>query len=619
MSSISRQSTEHLEKVRRLAAEKFNPYDSSGPLPASLENFIRLFLADLRAEELIAREVADLYGCMMSNWLFLHEYSGPRPKIQIYNPDFESYGWQSTHTVVNVLAPDLPFLVDTVRLALNRHGMTVHLMLHPLLWIKRNAQGELLEITGKPSPPAPLPKGEGSERMPKMECLLHVEIDRQADPRVLGGHELEKVLDDLSAVVADWKPMTQALDRLVERLAEQSPPLESTLAGEVAAFIQWLLAEHFVFMGSAEYHLDAAGAMQRTSGSGLGLLREASATQTIAAALDTLPAMPAAGGIGGLLLVSKIPVHSPVHRSAYLDYVACKLFDHHGEVCGEQRFIGLYTSPVYHMSTLHIPLLHHKVQALLDAAGYAPHSHQARALGNILETYPRDELFQIAPDLLREHADGILQLQERQRVRAFVRPDVYQRFVSCIVYVPRDAYDTTVRKRIQELLRTTFAGDEVMFTVTLSESVLAQVHFIIHIPGGEIPAYDHAQLEARLAEEVRNWREVLRGALLEHFGEARGTQLFQAYGEAFSAAYREDFSPRYAGYDIERLEKLDTPADLELSLYRPLEAGDGSLRFKLYHQGEHLPLSDVLPLLENMGVKVLSERSYAVVSGKKTK
>ncbi|MBD0354463.1 MAG: NAD-glutamate dehydrogenase, partial [Rubrobacteraceae bacterium] len=295
-----------------------------------------------------------------------------------------------------------------------------------------------------------------------------------------------------------------------------------------------------------------------------------------------------------------------------MDYVGVKRFDSSGKVTGERRFLGLYTFSAYSMSSLEIPLVRRKVRYVLDRAGFPEGSHNEKDLIEILETYPRDELFQISKEELFEISMGILHLQERQRVRLFVRRDTYGRFFSCLVFVPRDRYNTNIRSRMQDILQRAFGGGNVEFNVRLSESVLARLHFIIYTEPGRVPDYDVDQIEERLVETTHSWADNLYDALIEQYGEERGTELFRKYREAFPAGYRDGFLPRTAVTDIGRIEGLASDDDINMTLYHPLEEPENFLGFKLYRFGEQISLSGILPLLEDMGVEVVDERPHKI-------
>ena len=308
-------------------------------------------------------------------------------------------------------------------------------------------------------------------------------------------------------------------------------------------------------------------------------------------------------------MLTHADLRSTVHRPIHLDYIGIRQFDADGRVVGVRRFLGaLYTSTAYNRVPRDIPLLRRKASAVLHRAGYPRNSHAAKALQNIIDTFPRELLFQIPVGELFDTSMGILHLQERQRIRLFVHPDRFGRFCSCIVFVPRDRFTTGSRLVIQRILEETFGGTDTEFTVRLSESVLARLYFVIRMDAKRTPDYDIAELEERLRAVSRTWSDDLRDALLESFGEERGTRLFQRYGDAFRAEYREAYSARVAVLDVEKMERIEE-GGIEMALYRPLEAGEGRLRFKLFQLGRHpVALSDALPMLENMGLQVEDER-----------
>ena len=299
-----------------------------------------------------------------------------------------------------------------------------------------------------------------------------------------------------------------------------------------------------------------------------------------------------------------------MHRPGYLDYIGIKRFDAEGNVCGEHRFLGLYTSTAYSASPADIPLLRRKTANVIARAGVAPGSHAGKALRNILANYPRDELFQTSEDDLLRTATGILHLGERQRFRLFVRRDPFERFLVCLIYAPRETYTTELREKWQAILHAAFNGTSSEFNVHLSESVLARVMITVRTEPGKIPHFDVRELEARLALAARRWDDDLKDALIDALGEARGNELLRRFAAALPAAYREDFSARAAVPDIEMMARLSAASPLGMSLYRPLEAEPGMLRFKLFHLGGPVTLSDSQPMLKRMGLKVLDERPY---------
>ena len=296
-----------------------------------------------------------------------------------------------------------------------------------------------------------------------------------------------------------------------------------------------------------------------------------------------------------------------------MDYIGVKRFSKDGAMIGECRFVGLFTSAAYNRNPAQIPLIRSKVQRIMDLAGFPPTSHDGKALLNILETYPRDELFQISDDLLLEFSLAILRLQERPRARLFLRADQYRRFVSALVFLPREHYDTQLRRRVEAILQDAYDGSVVAHYTLVGDSVLARLHLIIRTqPGGPDP--DPEELDARVVEAARSWGDVLHEALTERLGEERGNLLTRRYVDAVSSAYREAFSPDIALSDIEKMETLSDENQIALNFYRTMDGPDHAARFKIYHGGGFVPLSDCLPMLESMGLKVMEEHPFSIVN-----
>jgi glutamate dehydrogenase len=542
----------------------------------------------------------------VAHWTFAHERAPGTSKVRVYNPHFEEHGWQSTHTVLEIVTDDMPFLVDSTRMGVNRKGYAIHLMLHPIMKVRRDEAGRLIEVLN--------PDSEDGIS----ESVIHVEVDRQTETGVLEElHKcIESVLGQVRAAVEDWQEMRGTVAGIVTELEEGLPvPIDEEALEESKAFLEWIANDNFTFLGYREYNLltdDGEDLLRSVPGTGLGILRETSREPISQSFAKLPPEVRRLAHATYLLNLTKANSRSTIHRPSYMDYVGIKKFDSSGEVTGERRFLGLYTFSAYSMSVLEIPLVRRKVRYVLERAGFPPESHNEKDLIEILETYPRDELFQISHEELFEISMGILHLQERQRTRLFIRRDTFGRFFSCLVFVPRDRYNTNIRKRMGDILQRAFNGVNAEFNVRLSESVLARLHFIIYTEPGEVPDYDAQAIEQRLVEATRSWTDNLYDAMIEHFGEERGTELFRRYREAFPPGYRDGFLPRTAVSDIARIEELASEDDIEMSLYHPLEEPENFLGFKLFRLGEQISLSDTLPLLENMGVEVVDERPHRI-------
>ncbi len=569
--------------------------------------FVCRFYRQVDWDDLQGRAAIDLYGAAISQWNLLRRGTADTAKVRVYNPRVEEHGWQCPHTVVEIIHPDMPFLVDSVRMEVNAQRFTTHLIIHPIVPVRRDRAGNVTEV----------PPLDAAGDDAQFYSVMHLEVSRRTDREALQRLEqaLLRVLADVRAAVRDWQPMLQRLRDTVAAIKDSPPPLPEDDLAEAIAFLEWLTRNQFTFLGSRDYELaqeDGEDVLRVVPGSGMGILRETGEEVKSLSFATLPPEIRERARRRELFIVTKSNTRATVHRPAYADYVGVKRFDQAANVIGERRFLGLYTSLAYSASALDIPMLRRKVRAVIDRAGVTPGSHTGKALLSILEDYPRDELFQIEEDELLRTAMGILHLQERQRTRLFVRRDSFGRFFSCLVYVPRDNYSTEVRQRMQAVLMEALGGVSSEFSVSLSESVLARTLIVVHTKPGARPDYDERELEAKLAQVARRWEDDLAEALSERLGEERGVQLYEVYGAAFPAGYREDCTARAAVHDIEVMETLGVDNPMGMSMYRPLEAESGVLRFKLFRRDAAVPLSHSLPMLEHMGVRVMDERPYEI-------
>jgi glutamate dehydrogenase len=577
------------------------PSDQAG----SCEAFVRQYYHWVPPEDLADRAQLDLYGAAVSQWNLGGQRQPGEVKLHVYNPEFEQHGWQSPHTVIEVVSDDMPFLVDSVTMELSRSGYGTHLVIHPVIRVLRDAEGNLLGVAAPGAGPA------DSEA----ESILHVEIDRETDQsRLLElAERIERVLGDVTRAVEDWQPMRERALALAEELGQAKVPVSEPALEETRSFLRWLTEGRFTFLGYREYELtrEPAGKgrparLEAVPDSGLGILRgrlSARPTQLSEKAFSLAIA-------DTPLLLTKANSRATVHRPAYLDYVAIKRFDDRGRVIGERRFLGLYTTAAYRESPLAIPLLRGKVRHVLERAAFPPDSHDAKALREICESYPRDSLFHIEADELFRIAMGILGLGERQRVRVFADPDVLERFVTCLVCLPRDRFNTENRLKAGNILLDAFDGSHFDWTLQLTESTIAKIHYIVHCRRG-VPPYDEQDIEQQIVRAIRAWSDDLRDALVDECGEQAGLPQFKRFENAFPTAYRADWLARTAVADIARINEMEERGEPILRLYRPLEAEEGAIRCKLFSLSR-VSLSDVLPTFEHMGARVIDERPYEI-------
>ncbi len=594
-------------------AAGLSPRAASGG-SAELEEFLGRYFLHVATEDLLARQPEDLLGAALAHKDVAHDRPPGTAKVVVFNPTVEDQGWTSGHTVVQVVTDDMPFLVDSVSMALGRQGRAIHLVVHPMVTVRRDATGRLREILDVP--PSAGTSADTDEFGVVRESWMHLEVDRESDEaeRAEIAATLRQVLEDVRVGVEDW-PRMQEQCRAVATGLGANPPVgipEAEVA-QATRLLDWLAGNHFTFLGYREYTLDRgddADTLTSVPGSGLGLLR-ADPRQNESGTLLSDQARRVARE-QTLLVITKANARATVHRDTYLDYIGVKTFDAQGQVTGEQRFLGLFTSSAYTESVMRVPVLADKVQAIFDRSGFTAHSHSGKDLLEVLETYPRDELFQTDQDQLFENANAVLYLQERRRPRLFLRTDQFGRFVSCLVYIPRDRYNTAVRLKMEGILQRAYPGAQVDYTTRVSESALARLHFTVRVPKGEsIPVVDADALEARLIEATRTWDEDLgEAARLEH-GEESAARLIGLYARGFPEAYKEDFSPRVGVADLRHVEALSEQEDTELNMYQEPGSLPTERRFKLYRR-RPLSLTEVLPLFTHLGVEVVDERPYEI-------
>ena len=605
------------EQIDRAIAIAQAGKGSGGPPHDQVADLVRAYFRHVAPEDLADRSEMDVYGAFAAHYKLAAERPQGTAKVRIETPTLADQGWSAGgHTVVEVVVDDMPFLVDSLTMELSRQLRVVHVVIHPNFDVVRDITGVLQSV--RPVPDGALEPEGAAVR----ESWMHVEIDRLPEgeaPEAIV-EDVQRVLRDVREAVEDWDKMHAQVAAVVEQLRSEPPPLDPDEVRQAAELLEWLADEHFTFLGYKEYKLerrDDDEFLRALPGTGLGILR---ADQEMSESFGRLPeAVKAKAREKTLLVLAKANSRATVHRPAYLDYVGVKTFDANGEVDGERRFLGLLASAAYTESLMRIPLIREKATAVLKRSGFDPRSHAGKALMDTLETYPRDELLHTPVDELAPMAEAAMSARERRAVRMFIRRDTYGRYVSVLVYLPRDRYNTGVRERFERILQEQLHGESTEFTVRINESTTARVHFVVHLPKGALdtlglPEVDTADLERRLTEASRSWRDDFAQAVIAEYGEEVGTNLGRRYADSFPEAYKEDFSARTASVDLGRLEAIRTDdpdgGGLDLSLYEHLDAGPGEARLKVYRIGSPLSLSEVLPMLSSMGVEVVDERPY---------
>ncbi|MEO7352350.1 MAG: NAD-glutamate dehydrogenase, partial [Marmoricola sp.] len=473
MTALEKSKSELLTTLCDYADSRSGKAPDGVDLPVVLKAFYR----HVAPEDLLERDAADLYGAAMAQLRLAAERPQGTAGVRVFTPSVSVNGWSAGgHTVVEVITDDMPFLVDSVSMALAEAQHDIHLVIHPQFVVRRDLSGQLLEVLDEYADTEPHDVAR--------ESWMHLEIDRVSDDQIGEiTEQLNKVLTDVRDAVEDWQRMHTQIDLVVADLEEHPPPLPAEELEQGAALLRWLGDNHFTFLGYREYALEARSdgeILVAVPGTGFGILRA-----------DPPPPRPLPEAVASrardkhLLVLAKANSKATVHRPVYLDYVGVKKFDENGEVVGERRFLGLFSSAAYTESVKRIPVLREKATTVIDTVGLDSTSHAGKSLMDVLETYPRDELFQTSVEELVPIASQVMYTRERRQLKLFVRRDIYGRFLSCLVYLPRDRYNTTVRERIAAILKQQLRGDSIEYTAHVGESFAARLHFVVRPGAGE--------------------------------------------------------------------------------------------------------------------------------------
>jgi glutamate dehydrogenase len=508
----------------------------------------------------------------------------------------------NSYSVVELITDDMPFLVDTLTMTLTEAGHAVQLIAHPIVAARRSSTGRLLGFAGRG-------RGAAVQRPAVNESWQYLQISRVAGAQECAALQARIVaaLRDVRRACEDWPAMRRIARSLREQLARQVGPQPAAAVAEAQALLEYVENDHFTFLG---YERSSARRRGRTTqllperGSALGIQRGRRA-----APLRTLAT---AGRGPGLLKVTKADRRSTVHRPGFLDCIVISRSDRRGRLLDESRFYGLWTSNTYHADPRTVPLLRLKVRQVIDSFPFRPTSHDGKRLVSILDNLPRDELFQASAAELRRCARTVLALHERPRGACLVlRRDEYRRYWSCLVYLGRERLDNEAFARISRLLQQGLGGDHVDTSLAVGDAPLAQLHVVVRTPATATQRIDQRRLERALNEALVTWRDRLRSALLQRFDEIRATTLERRYWRSFPPAYQQDVPPELAILDISDLEDTTrSVGSAQLHLRRSLPPVSGRLHLRLLRHGEPLPISDVLPILENFGLRVIAERPY---------
>jgi glutamate dehydrogenase len=566
-------------------------------IDAELAPLCELYYRHTPPEDLAAIEPAQLAAAVRSHRELAERRTQGRPAIRLR--DTEHGGGHCT--IVEIVTDDMPFLVESVLACIGRSGAVVRRVMHPIVVVRRDLAGTLLDVLPAADPDDPPADAQ-------LESWMHVETDPLAggdDAREQLAGELARVLGDVRDVAEDADRMNHTARELAASLRADPPPLDPVEVRDGARLLEWLADEHFTFLGYRRYELDTSAetpTLTAVLASGLGVLRgDNVTTQAFAPGSDAVERATARE----LLMLSQASTISRVSRPVYPDYLSVKILDGGGDVVGEHRFLGMLTVSALYESVLDIPVIERRVRGAIRRAGFPLESYSGQRMLEVVSGYPRDQLFQASTDELYETALGVLALAERRQLRLFLRRDPYRRFFTCLIYLPRDRYTTSSRLAVQEILRERLGGSRVDYTARVTESSVALLHVTVHTDPERPIDPDVPRLQEQLSSAVQDWGD----RVLSRCGTSPElTDAVRSYLPLVPVAYQEDFGPGDAVADLARLDALvDEP---DMTFYAPAGAAEGERRFKLFLAGEEVALTQLLPVLQQMGVEVIEERPY---------
>jgi glutamate dehydrogenase len=595
---------EVMDRVTKLVGEP-----PSSLTRSEVDAFLRRYYAQVDVEDLEGRSDSDLAGAALRHLRIGLCRPGDTTIISIANPTVEVDGWHSPHTSIDIVTTDCQFLIDSISIVFARRGISTELLVHPVERVQRNADGI---ITGF---------GE-SERdaQTHIEAWMHLEVDRQTDPMAIAQleRELRDSLTEVLAINEDDAQMHEIARSLATRFTTEKVPVPQKDVEEAVELLSWLATDSFQFLGYREYRLHSeanALILRAEPGSGLGLLREALRPPKGNRLSDMSPDHRRRFEDRDLLIVTKDGARSPIVRDEYFEYIGVKIYGDDGAVVGEHRFLGLFAAGVFRQSIFDIPFLREKAEQVITASAMSPTSYLGRELVDTLEVFPRDQLFEISAAELTHIAVGITKLQERKQVRVFGRRDSFGRFLSVLVYLPRDRFSNAIAERIVETLKELCGGDSTEHEARVTERINARVHVLIRLRDDAPSWVDDELIEQRVSALTRWWIDDVREELEATFGEGPSALALATLAQsAFPDAYRDSYQPSIAIVDLDRIQQLSESRPLLTALVHQVEAPPSDWRFKIYAHGSPLALSSVLPYLENLGVEVIDEQPFALAT-----
>ena len=575
--------------------------DISGSKSSALfKKFLEILYGDTPLTELKEKGPQTLHAIGHFLWKDFETYERTSPKIHAECPSTITFSKSPQRTIIAIIAKDSSFLIDSLISFITQSGYSIHSIIHPKILVSRNTNHQV----------GGLESGDVSSKDQMYEAVIYIELNDLLDKDEILGLKKQAgiILQDVYKTVTDWPSMRSKINDAVFDIDHGKSYFSHEEKLEIQAFLQWLDRGYFTFLGYREYTYEPSLRLVES----LGILKNFRGclftdNQSIEDSLFD-PSLHQSKNF----CITKTRAISTVHRLVPMDVVRVKKFDPNGKICGERQFFGLFTSSVYNRSIQDIPLLRKQSYALLERCGFSPEWHNGKSLMHILESFPRDELFQATDDFLYETIRAIIHLKERQKLALFVRKDSLGHMVSCLIYVPRDRFSSSLREKFSSILSKEFKGSILSFKTEMGgDLAFARVHFLIATNPLEKPTKNLEHVEDLLQKASMTWEDLLKERFMQVHG-INARKAFKPFSKAFSAAYQEAFSVQDALADISTIQQKLEEVPLAIHLYQEELTDSVSTYLKLYQKNEPLIISDILPILENMGLKVITETPYQI-------
>ncbi|MFT6101669.1 MAG: glutamate dehydrogenase [Candidatus Endobugula sp.] len=573
--------------------------------------FSIIFFEYYPIEELAEHDINDVIGLLKDSYQFISLYKQKRAKVRAFNPDIKDNGWGCKNTVVTVHYNNVPFMIDSVRMALTNKGILIKKINPLILSAHRDREGELIQCE--------VPDNDNQSPGPAQELYIYIEIDRHNKTQDLQAiaASIRKTIADVNIVNGDYSNTIDEMQILRDTIGYSKSHHTREEIYEANQFIAWLMVNNFTFLGYAFYRFTGIQAIE-TQAAGLsavaeleksyGLLnKEEEINNYFPVNHDKL-----SDPDGPLLTFSKSPIRSTIHRQAYPDHITIQAYDADGNFVGVHHIVGLYTSQVYRATVVNIPFVRKKVESIYAEAGLSERSYNGKVLRQILETFPRDELFQSSHDELKKTLLGVATLNERNIVRLFMRESVDKRFVTAMIYIPRDQFYSQLREKITAYISDAVGSESEEFYTCYSESILSRTYVVFRLNESKEKQWDEKILEATVQHLSKSWEESLAKSIRSKYSEDSSRLLIEKYKYSFSNAYQESFSVDTAMQNIETIEDLNEKNPIALCFSQPDKNDNKIVHFKVFNYGAAMPLSDVIPVLERMNLKVIGEHPYKI-------